>query len=196
MKIIVATNNHHKVSEFRALLANTGLEVFSMQDVGIKVTTNETGLTYEENAALKAEAIRKYTDELVIADDSGLEIEALENFPGLNSARYANQMGGNKNANRAIIDQMKNVTNRRAKFVAVIALCNFKSETLLFRGESLGQISQAEEGTCGFGYDPIFFSNEAQKSFALLDGSQKNRFSHRGKAVAKLIKFLIAENAI
>ena len=184
------------MSEYRALFANTGLEVLSLRDVNIDIEVEETGSTYEQNAAIKAEAIKNNTKLLVIADDSGLEIEALDNFPGITSARYASQMGGSQKANQAILQKMQNIENRRAKFIAVIALSNYKNETLLFRGEAYGHITEKEEGVGGFGYDPIFFSDEAHQTFSLLDGPQKNRFSHRGKAVNKLLQYLKDENII
>ncbi|MFA5481023.1 MAG: RdgB/HAM1 family non-canonical purine NTP pyrophosphatase [Bacilli bacterium] len=196
MKIIVASNNEHKIAEYRELFSSLSIQIVSMSEANIKCEVEETGDSYEKNAALKAEAIKDQTKQLVIADDSGLEIEALDDFPGLYSARFALEQGGSEKANSKVLDLLQNETNRKARFVATIALCNLKAETLVFRGECQGLISQESIGRGGFGYDPIFFSLEANASFSTLTSEEKNRFSHRGKAVASLIAYLKSENVI
>ena len=191
MKIVIASNNIHKISEYRDLFSGTDIEVMSMDEVGISVNPNETGATYEENATVKAEAIARLTNHIVIADDSGLEIKALNDLPGLNSARFAAERGGSKSANQAILKMMHNVSDRSARFVCVIALSNFDEKTIVFRGECHGTITNQEIGEQGFGYDPIFFSIEAHQPFAQLSKKEKNLYSHRSKAVSKLIQHFL-----
>ncbi|MFA5421169.1 MAG: RdgB/HAM1 family non-canonical purine NTP pyrophosphatase [Bacilli bacterium] len=196
MKIIIASNNPHKVAEYRLLFRKTSLEVLAMSDIGVSITADESGSTYEQNAAIKAEALKGLTNCLVIADDSGLEIASLHNFPGLESARFAERCGGHHNAIQEILKKLENHGDRKARFVCVIALCNCKESTILFRGECDGRILEREEGSKGFGYDPVFFSDEADASFATLTDEQKNRFSHRGRAVQMLIAYLREQKVI
>jgi len=196
MKIVLATNNSHKIKEYRSLFANMPIEVLSLSDVAIKSDIEETGTSYEENAAIKAENIAQLTKFLVIADDSGLEISALGGSPGLNSARFAAQHKSQSEANRAILKSLERADNRQARFVCVIALANYHGRLNLFRGECLGRILMRPEGDSGFGYDPIFFSDEANACFAAIGEAQKNRYSHRAKAVEQLLAFLADEKFI
>ncbi|MFA5443313.1 MAG: RdgB/HAM1 family non-canonical purine NTP pyrophosphatase [Bacilli bacterium] len=196
MKIVIATNNMHKLKEYRSLFSETTLEVLSINDININAEIDETGESYEENSTIKADNIAKLTNLLVIADDSGIEIETLGSSPGINSSRFASHYQNQTEANQAILESLSNVANRNAKFVCVIALANYQKETQLFRGECPGKILFQAEGKGGFGYDPIFYSHEAEQCFAKLSTKQKNRFSHRGKAVKKLIEFLKTENII
>ena len=196
MKIVLATNNSHKIKEYRSLFANMPIEVLSLSDVAIKSDIEETGTSYEENAAIKAENIAQLTKFLVIADDSGLEISALGGSPGLNSARFAAQHKSQSEANRAILKSLERADNRQARFVCVIALANYHGRLNLFRGECLGRILMRPEGDSGFGYDPIFFSDEANACFAAIGEAQKNRYSHRAKAVEQLLAFLADEKII
>jgi len=190
MKIIIASSNRHKISEYRQLFAGTSIEIVSMGDEGLAEEIDEVGVTYEENATIKAEAIASKTRCPVLADDSGLEIAALDGFPGLFSARFATEQGGNDRANATILAMLAGHSDRRARFIAVISLSNVTDKTLLFRGECPGHILNNVQGQNGFGYDPIFFSEEANSSFACLEGEVKNHYSHRGKAVAALISYL------
>jgi len=196
MKIVLATNNSHKIKEYRSLFANMPIEVLSLSDVAIKSDIEETGTSYEENAAIKAENIAKMTKNLVIADDSGLEISALGGSPGLNSARFAAQHKSQSEANRAILKSLEKSDNRQARFVCVIALANYHGRLNLFRGECLGRILMRPEGDSGFGYDPIFFSDEANACFAAIGEDEKNRYSHRAKAVEQLLAYLADEKFI
>ncbi len=196
MKIVLATNNSHKIKEYRSLFANMPIEVLSLSDVAIKSDIEETGTSYEENAAIKAENIAQLTKYLVIADDSGLELSALGGSPGLNSARFAAQHKSQSEANRAILKSLEKSDNRQARFVCVIALANYHERLNLFRGECLGRILLHPEGESGFGYDPIFFSDEAKACFAAIGEAQKNRYSHRAKAVEQLLAFLADEKII
>lgn len=196
MKIVVATNNPHKISEYRSLLPKACFEVLSLKDIGVEIEIEETGKTYEENAMIKAMCVAKLTNVLVIADDSGLEIETLNDFPGLNSSRFAAGYANQKEANQALLEKLDKQINRNAKFVCVIALANHENQLSLFHGECLGKILHKAQGERGFGYDPIFYSYEAKNCFAALTNEQKNRYSHRAKAVAKLIEFFEAKQLI
>lgn len=196
MKIVIATNNLHKLEEYRSLFARTHFEVLSLNDIGIKVEIEESGKTYEENARIKASAVAKLTNSLVIADDSGIEIDELDNFPGLNSSRFAAQYVSQDEANMAILKMLESRTKRQARFICVIAVANYKEQIKLFRGECPGKILNKAEGGNGFGYDPIFYSDEAQECFATLTGEQKNEHSHRGKAVVKVLSFFKEEKII
>ena len=197
-EIVLATNNKHKLEEVRAFLAPHKMVVYGLRDLNLRPEeVEENGSNYFENALLKAKAVAKLTDLPIIADDSGLEVEALNNEPGLHSARYAESLGGHANAIQEILKRLKDKDNRKARFVCDIVLINDSDKPLLFEGIAEGEIADAPVGKGGFGYDPIFHSYEVNKMFSELTQEEKNKVSHRGKALLKLLTYLkIAHQSI
>ncbi len=151
---------------------------------------DENADTYVGNALIKAQSIQKLTTMPIIADDSGMEIEALDNQPGLHSARFADQHGGHANAIQAILQELKKKDNRKARFVCDIILVNEDEKPLLFEGIVDGHIAEEPFGKGGFGYDPIFVADELNKTYAEMTEEEKNKVSHRGKALKKLLTYL------
>ena len=197
-EIVLATNNKHKLQEVRAFLAPHKIVVYGLSDLNIKLgEIEENGKNYYENALIKAKEVAKHVDFPIIADDSGLEIEALNNEPGLFSARYAEQCGGHPNAIKEILKRLEGKDNRKARFVCDIVLINDGDKPLLFEGIAEGEIANEPTGEGGFGYDPIFHSYEVNKRFSSLTQEEKNKVSHRGKALKKLLTYLrIAHQSI
>ena len=188
-EIVLATGNAHKVKEVREILSPYGIILYGLKDLNLKVEdVEENAGTYKGNALIKAQAVAKVTDLPIIADDSGLEIEALDNQPGIQSARFAEEKGGHANAIQYILENVKD--NRKAKFVCDIVALNFDKNPLYFEGIATGTIAEKPFGTDGFGYDPIFVSDELGKTFAEIDEDGKNRVSHRGKALNKFLTYL------
>ncbi|NLI94975.1 MAG: RdgB/HAM1 family non-canonical purine NTP pyrophosphatase [Erysipelotrichaceae bacterium] len=189
-QFVLASGNKNKFKEFELLLRPLKIKLISISELGISLDgVSEDGKTYAENALIKANAVAKHTSLPIIADDSGLSINALDGFPGLNSDRFLfGESAANKND--AVINLMENVSDRSASFFAAIALINYQEEPLVFIGEAKGEILKKQVGSHGFGYDPIFYSFEANKPFALLSDEEKNAVSHRGKAVKKLLDYL------
>ena len=188
-EIVLATGNAHKVKEVREILSPYGIILYGLKDLNLKVEdVEENAGTYKGNALIKAQAVAKVTDLPIIADDSGLEIEALDNQPGIHSARFAEEKGGHANAIQYILENVKD--NRKAKFVCDIVALNFDKNPLYFEGIATGTIAEKPFGTDGFGYDPIFVSDELGKTFAEIDEDGKNRVSHRGKALNKFLTYL------
>lgn len=189
-RIVVATQNKGKVKEIKEMLEGLPVEVKTMGEVGIDIDVEETGVTFEENAVLKAEAISKLTDALVIADDSGLEIDYLNKEPGVYSARYLGKDTPYEVKNQIILDRLKDVPKeaRTARFVCAMALCEEGKETYTTSGVIEGYIGYQSEGENGFGYDPIFFVDELGTSTANISMEEKNKISHRAKALKQIIK--------
>ena len=190
LEIVVATNNMHKIKEYEEMFKPYNIKITYPKALGINIDPVEDGLTYEDNSLIKAKAIQKYTSLPIIADDSGLNIEALNNFPGIYSSRFADSKGGNKTANKEIIKMLTPYKNKNAFFTCVITLLNLEKEPLQFKGICPGYILDKPEGENGFGYDPIFFSKEANGCFGTLDEQIKNKYSHRSKAFTQLIDYL------
>lgn len=189
-ELLVATNNAHKLKEIRQILSPHHITVYGMKDLNIDVgEVVEDGKTYYENALIKAKALQAKTKMPIIADDSGLEILALNNKPGLYSARFAEECGGHQKAMKVLNDELKD-KDRSARFVCDIVLVNVEDKPLLFEGIVPGRIGYEPDGDTGFGYDPIFICNELNKSYASLSEEEKNRVSHRGKALNKLLIYL------
>ena len=183
MKIVFASNNKNKINEISQQLPKT-IEVVSLADIGCTEDIPETGQTIESNASIKA----KYGLPC-FADDTGLEVEALDGEPGVFSARYAGE-DKNDNKNMALVlAKLDQESNRKARFKTVIAL-NINNEKHLFTGIVKGNITQEKIGTNGFGYDPIFAPEGFAETFAQMTIEQKNEISHRGKAVKQLVKYL------
>lgn len=191
MKLIIATHNPHKVQEIKHLLHHhDDFEVLSLDDIAYTHEVEESAKTFEGNAILKAETIMKDLNEWVIADDSGLEISALNNEPGVYSARYLGEDTPYTTKNQWILNRLKDETNRQARFVSVVCLSRPQHFPLCFRGEVEGLIGYEAKGDNGFGYDPIFYPTGHQESFAELSLEMKNQLSHRAKALALAIDYL------
>lgn len=184
-KIIFATGNEHKMTEIREILAGLGAEILSMKEAGISVDAEENGTTFEENAVIKAKAAARETNAIVLADDSGLEIDYLNKEPGVYSARYMGEDTSYEIKNQALLDRLKGVPKekRTARFVCAIAAVFPDGETVVKRGTIEGYIGEKPAGENGFGYDPIFYVDEYHCSTAELSMEQKNAMSHRGNAL-------------
>ena len=189
-EIILATNNQHKLKEVREILSPHKIVVYGLKDINIKLPpVEENGSTYAENALIKAKAVQQFTTMPIISDDSGLEITALNNEPGLHSARYAESLGGHDNAIKEILKRLEGKKDRSARFVCDIVLLNVEKEPRLFEGIAPGTIAEQKMGEGGFGYDPIFISKETGECFAEMK-ENKNTVSHRAKALNKLLTYL------
>lgn len=193
MDLIIASNNKGKIREYKDIFEPYGFEVFSQSEKGIHLEVEETGTTFEENAVLKAQAIYEIAHCAVISDDSGLMVEALNGEPGIYSARYKG-LETEHERRMAVIDGLKDKDNRNACFVCCICFIEENGEKHLFTGIWNGVIAMEESGTNGFGYDPIFISEDADgKTTASLPITFKETYSHRAKAVAQLLAWLNQE---
>jgi XTP/dITP diphosphohydrolase len=197
-KIIFATGNEGKMKEVRTILGDTGMEILSLKDAGIDVSIVEDGTTFEENAIIKAKAIMELTHQLVLADDSGLEVDYLDKQPGVYSARYMGENTSYTIKNHAILKKLEGVKEeqRTARFVCVIAAAYPNGKIVTTRGVVEGMIGYEERGSNGFGYDPIFYLPEYHCSTAELTLEQKNKISHRGRALQKMKEILKSEGEI
>ena len=188
MKVILASQNQHKLVELSAILSQLGFEIALESEYGLHVDVDETGTTFEENSLLKAEAVMKASGMPVLADDSGLMVDALDGAPGVYSARYGHK---SSDAERIayLLENLKDVPaeKRTAKFVCVITCLWPDGRRIVARGECPGQILFAPKGTGGFGYDPVFYLPELEKTYAELAPEEKNAISHRGNAL-KILK--------
>ena len=190
-KLLVASKNRKKIKELKEILEPAGIKVLTSEDVGGLPDIIEDGNTFEENAAKKAVEIARLTDNYVFADDSGLEVEALNNAPGIYSARYAGEGASDKDRVDKLLKELGNKNNRKARFVCVIAISDSKGNSQTFRGEVYGKIIVTPKGCSGFGYDPIFLPDGYDKTFAELESEIKNKISHRGNALRKAYSGLI-----
>lgn len=188
-KIVFATNNQHKLDEIRKITQGS-LEILSLSDIGCNEEIDETGITLNENALIKATYVKERYGFDCFADDTGLEVDALEGAPGVYSARYAGEACRPEDNMEKLLAEMKETENRRAQFRTVIALrCN--GENHLFEGVIRGSIIREKKGNEGFGYDPIFMPEGYDKTFAELGTEVKNQISHRAVATGKLMHFLL-----
>lgn len=188
-KLVFATNNAHKLDEIRAILGDE-IEIVSLADIGCHTDIPETADTLEGNALQKARYVYEHYHCDCFADDTGLEVEALDGAPGVHTARYAYPDRHDPEANtRKLLDALKEKSSRRAQFRTVIALI-LNGEEHLFDGRVEGSIATEKRGTEGFGYDPVFIPENSGKTFAELGVEAKNRISHRARAVARLCEFL------
>ena len=188
-KLIFATGNENKMKEIRMILGDLDYEILSMKEAGIDADIVEDGKTFEENAIIKATAISKLSGCLVLADDSGLEVDYMDKMPGIYSARWMGEDTSYRIKNKAIIDKLEGVPDekRTARFVCAIAAALPDGRVVTKRGTIEGIIGYEERGENGFGYDPIFFLPEYGKTTAELSPEEKNQISHRGRAL-ELIK--------
>lgn len=191
-KLILGTNNQAKVREYRSLLSNLDCQLVTLAEQGISVAVEEVGDSMEENARLKALAIAEKSRLLTLADDSGLEVAALGGEPGRLSARYAGENATDKDRIEYLLNRLDNVPweNRTARFRCVIALATPEGKVELCSGECSGFITFEPRGEHGFGYDPIFYVPELDKTMAELPLEQKNKISHRGQAARKAAQVL------
>ena len=183
--IVFATGNEGKVKEINMILADGQILVHTMQEAGICIDIEENGNSFEENAIIKAREVAKHTNTIVLADDSGLEIDYLNGEPGIYSARYMGEDTSYRIKNQNLIDRLAGVPDekRSARFVCVIAAVFPDGEVVTTRGVMEGMIGYQEAGENGFGYDPVFFLPEYGMTSAQLDAEKKNKISHRGKAL-------------
>ncbi|WP_456000833.1 non-canonical purine NTP diphosphatase [Prevotella sp.] len=189
MKIVFATNNKHKLEEIKDILGKD-FEIVSLDEIGCHEDIPETGLTLEENARQKSTYIVEHYNHDCFADDTGLEVDALNGEPGVHSARYAEGTDHDSEANmRKLLSKMSNVKDRTARFRTVISLI-INGVEHQFEGRVEGRIATEKHGTEGFGYDPIFIPEGYDKSFAELGEEVKNQISHRARAVKKLAEYL------
>ena len=190
MKLIIASNNKGKIREYKDIFEPFGFKVSSQNEEGIRLEVEETGSTFEQNALLKARAIYDIAHCCVISDDSGLEVTALGGEPGIYSARYKG-LETEHERREAILDALDGADDRSARFVTCICFIDETGEEHLFTGIWNGVIAEREEGTNGFGYDPIFISEDGNgNTTASLPLSFKETYSHRAKAVNKLLEYL------
>lgn len=183
--IVIASKNAGKIAEFQRILSEVGISVITDIDFP---DVDETGSTFEENAILKARAVSRFTNLPALADDSGLAVEALNGAPGIFSARYSGRHGDDAANISRLLEDLNGVLdeNRRAKFVAVLALVTPDGKELLVRGELEGKIRNQPTGTNGFGYDPIFEPENSNRTMGELSPSEKDAISHRSKALRDL----------
>ena len=198
-KIIVATGNEGKMKEIRQILGGENVEIVSLKDENLQdVEIVEDGKTFEENALIKASTIAKITGTMVLADDSGLEVDYMGKAPGVYSARYMGEDTPYTIKNNHIIDELKDAKGdeRSARFVCVIACVFPDGKSITTRGTIEGQIGYEEKGSNGFGYDPIFYLPERGCTTAELSPEEKNKISHRGKALTAMYEKLKEENIL
>ena len=197
-KIIFATGNEGKMREIREIMADLEVEVLSMKEAGISVDVVEDGQTFEENAIIKAKAIAEHTDAIVLADDSGLEIDYLDKAPGVYSARFMGEDTSYEIKNQALLDKLEGVPKeeRTARFMCAIAAVLPDKKVLVTSRAMEGYIGYHAEGENGFGYDPIFFLDAFGCSSAAISREQKNEISHRGKALRAMREELINAGAL
>lgn len=188
IELVFATNNPNKLSEVQKLLPKS-IKLLSLEDIGCFEEVEETEETLQGNALLKAEYVLKNYKYNCFADDTGLEVEALHNRPGVYSSRYAGEDGNSEKNMQKLLSELQGKQNRKAQFRTVIALCIDKKE-YLFEGVCKGKISTEKKGKEGFGYDPVFIPDGSQKSFAEMTQEEKNALSHRAKAIHQLVEFL------
>ena len=194
-KLILASNNKKKIEEIKGILEDLNLEVKSLKDEGINIEVEEDGKTFKENSFKKANEIKEYLlkkgekDFIVMADDSGLEVDYLNGEPGVYSARYAGEHGNDDKNNKKLLKVLEGVEDkdRGARFVCHITLINDLGKSTDFAGTVNGRIIKELNGKGGFGYDPLFFNEEINKTFGEATKEEKNKISHRGKAL-KILK--------
>lgn len=191
-KFIVATKNSGKLNEIKEILKDTEYDVVSMIDIGYNDEIEENGATFEENAMIKANALYQFCGQTVLADDSGLEVDALGGAPGIYTARFAGEGATDLQKIEKLLDLLKDVPfeNRKARFVCSIALILDNGEKFVVKETCEGYINERLEGSNGFGYDPIFYVAQYKKTMAQLDVEIKNSISHRGKALKKMLQFV------
>lgn len=192
--IVIATNNQGKINDFKAIFKDD--HVIGISELIQDFDVEETGTTFEENAILKSEAAAKALNKRVIADDSGLEVFALDGEPGVYSARYAG-LDKSDDANiDKLLSNLENESDRRAQFVCVISMSAPDEETKTFKGTVSGEITRERRGENGFGYDPVFLVPDKDRTMAEISNEEKSKISHRSNAIQKLNAYLEGENHV
>lgn len=189
MKIVAATGNKHKIEEIESITKKFGMNVITKAEAGVgDLEVEETGTTFEENSLIKAEAIMKATGMPAIADDSGLEADALNGAPGVYSARFSGEGATDESNNAKLLKLMENIPDdeRSARFVSVVTLCFPDGTVVAARGECPGTLRRSPRGDGGFGYDPLFVPVGYDKTYAEISAEEKNIISHRAKALGIL----------
>lgn len=193
MKVLLASNNGHKIKEIKEILGDF-FDVVSLREAGVESDPEETGATFEENARIKAVAGMKASGMPCIADDSGLEVFALDGLPGVMSARYAGGHGDDSANNEKLLRELENASDRSARYVCVICIAFPNGHEIVARGECRGTILKEARGEGGFGYDPLFFFPQFGKTFAEITAEEKNEVSHRKAALREFEKIWEKEN--
>lgn len=181
-KIVVASGNEGKIAEIKSIF--TGVEIFSMHEMGFDEEIEETGKSFKENAKIKAEAVARALNVPALSDDSGLCVESLHGAPGIYSARFSGE--GDKANRDLLLKRLENVAHRKAYFESAVCLCLPDGKTYFGQGRTYGKILHEEIGTNGFGYDCLFYSDDLKKSFGLATDEEKNSVSHRYRALCDL----------
>ena len=189
MKLLIASNNQHKIDEIKQILGNKFEQILSLSEAGIVCDPEENGKTFLDNALIKVRAVAKLTDMPVLGDDTGLCVDALNGAPGVHSARFAGDHDNAKNRAK-LLYELQDETNRKAHFSTAVALLYPDGRLVTAEGRVDGEILHAEVGTNGFGYDSLFYCNEIGKTFAEATAEEKNAVSHRGRALQNLAEKL------
>jgi len=191
-KFVVATRNKGKLNEIREILEDFPFDVVSMEEAGVSKDIEETGSTFEENALIKAREVFKITGKMVMADDSGLEVDYLNGAPGIYSSRFAGEGATDQDKNNKLLELLKDVPmeKRTARFICVIAVVFPDGSDFTVKGTFEGYIAFKPEGSNGFGYDPLFYLPEYGMTAAQLESEEKHRISHRGKALRLMVQEL------
>ncbi|MCE5042702.1 XTP/dITP diphosphatase [Staphylococcus chromogenes] len=191
--IVIASSNKGKINDFKVIFSD--YNVIGINELIEDFDVEESGVTFEENARLKSEAAAKALNKTVIADDSGLEVDALEGAPGVYSARYAGEAKDDQANIEKLLQELEDKTDRSARFVCVISMTTADGKTVTFRGTVNGEITLARIGENGFGYDPIFYVPDKNKTMAQLTAKEKSEISHRRKAINQLQAFIKGEKS-
>lgn len=191
-EVLIATNNRGKAKDFEVLFSPLGIKVLTLHDLDDSIDVEETGTTFAENAILKAETVANMLDKVVIADDSGLEVDALKGEPGVYSARYAGEPSNDEANIDKLLENLSDLpaADRQARFRCVLAIAGPGVETTTFSGSCEGVITAERQGINGFGYDPVFYVPKKEKTMAQLTAEEKSAISHRGAALAQLKEHL------
>ena len=196
VRIIAATQNAGKIREIKKIFSSPDIQIISMGEIGIDIDVEENGKTFEENALIKARAISAMCNDIVLADDSGLCVDALGGAPGIYSARYAGEGASDEDKINKLLNELKDATNRKAHFISVIALVFPDGREFTTKGIVNGKIAYDAKGNQGFGYDPVFFADELGKTFGEATPEEKNRISHRARALDEMYKLIIQKELI
>lgn len=184
--IVIASHNQHKVAEIRQILGEYFSNIYSLKELDINIDIVEDGKSFFENALIKAKAISKLTDMIVLADDSGLEVDSLDGQPGINSARFAGELASDQDNIDLLLKKLQGKSNRKARFICCVVIFLPNGEIISSEAITSGEILHQMQGNNGFGYDSIFYSYELYKSFAQASQEEKNKVSHRNKALHKI----------